>query len=715
MSYSIRRYTGTGTPQVLDVPPYLDKSHIKVFVSGVRNTTWSWVNSGVITITAALAAPVVIQRLTSPDERLVDYLSGVTLTEADLDQDSLQAFYLAQEARDVYDDLVGLSTAPLQDALSAATQAGLSAVSASTSAVTAAAAAASAIAAGATDGRINVKAYGATGNGTTDDRAAIQAAATAALAGNLPLYFPPGRYRLLSAGTTTFECPRDDGSYSPSIGGGETTLSPETAVTMPVCVSIPGSIVILGAGVDQTFIEGSWTHSSSAINTSQSIGFLLGANKDSYNAQRVTGLTLRNFFMPLVVQGSAVGSTFDLTVDGAAIASAVQSADGNTKWSGRFIRCFAGVIVGGWWLNRNRTTSAGNMPSSFGGSYPASDIFRGTWGENLSMSQVEWTAQPVFDARADSVDQFFNTYFFKSANSAVYPTGRATVNADSSFTGGPGYPAYRGIFGTPWAIISRNGRYGSRLSVDHAVSSGNSRPFMYVNAGSQISMRSAYFENTCLVNPNGGTAGNTMGVSRADPYHTGAPVALSLWLENEGGGGTYLEEISGVSNAPGVPGIDPARRYFAQSGTRSSTLFELLGGVRFQDSDTPLTRYKEGTFSPVLNVGGTPQSGLTVNSASYVFLNSRMVFINIALSAASFVFSGSGAVTISGLKFPMLGGGDMALPYFSNYVPAGHIGIFTNGSVLEFHKAANRGTPVTNTDLAIGDLVLQLCGVAFLA
>jgi microcystin-dependent protein len=44
---------------------------------------------------------LVIYRASSPDERLIDYVAGSVITEDDLDIDSLQAFYLAQEAHDL--------------------------------------------------------------------------------------------------------------------------------------------------------------------------------------------------------------------------------------------------------------------------------------------------------------------------------------------------------------------------------------------------------------------------------------------------------------------------------------------------------------------------------------------------------------------------------------------------------------------------------------
>lgn len=182
--YSIRRYTGTGSPQVLEVPPYLDKSHISVWVGTTLTMGYTWVTGSTISITAAPGAAIVIQRKTSPDARLVNYLSGVTLTEETLDQDSLQAFYLAQEAQDVYTELVSLSEAPLDTAIGAA-------VAANTSAAAAAASAAEAAAVAESIGA-NVIEFGADPTGVALSNAAFDAAKAQCKT----LRLPPGTYRL---------------------------------------------------------------------------------------------------------------------------------------------------------------------------------------------------------------------------------------------------------------------------------------------------------------------------------------------------------------------------------------------------------------------------------------------------------------------------------------------------------------------------------------
>jgi hypothetical protein len=102
MAYSQVTYTGNGVTKQFAVPfPYILKAHVTASVAGVL-TSFTWVNTQVIEFSAAPAngAAILISRESSRAVRLVDYADGQTLTEGDLDQDSLQAFYLAQEAFD---------------------------------------------------------------------------------------------------------------------------------------------------------------------------------------------------------------------------------------------------------------------------------------------------------------------------------------------------------------------------------------------------------------------------------------------------------------------------------------------------------------------------------------------------------------------------------------------------------------------------------------
>lgn len=99
---SIAEYNGDGTTTQFTIHfEYLDKTHVKCLVDGIEKN-FTWLSPGLVQVNPAPTAGSYIQfyRNTSPSVRLVDYATPGTLTEEDLDTDSRQAFYLAQEAND---------------------------------------------------------------------------------------------------------------------------------------------------------------------------------------------------------------------------------------------------------------------------------------------------------------------------------------------------------------------------------------------------------------------------------------------------------------------------------------------------------------------------------------------------------------------------------------------------------------------------------------
>tara|TARA_B100000686_G_C16796272_1_gene982590 strand:+ start:458 stop:2053 length:1596 start_codon:yes stop_codon:yes gene_type:complete len=83
--------------------PYINKTHVIVKIDGVATTSFTWLTDTRIQMDSMPASGVdlIITRETSPATRLVDYQTGSILSETVLDTDSLQAFYLAQEANDI--------------------------------------------------------------------------------------------------------------------------------------------------------------------------------------------------------------------------------------------------------------------------------------------------------------------------------------------------------------------------------------------------------------------------------------------------------------------------------------------------------------------------------------------------------------------------------------------------------------------------------------
>lgn len=98
-------YTYAGTNSFTVTFPYIEQSHVEVYVEGtlVDAADVTWVNSTTIQIDDPVLVTddaIVIKRNTSQSARIVDYEGDSVLREADLDNDSLQAFYMAQEAMD---------------------------------------------------------------------------------------------------------------------------------------------------------------------------------------------------------------------------------------------------------------------------------------------------------------------------------------------------------------------------------------------------------------------------------------------------------------------------------------------------------------------------------------------------------------------------------------------------------------------------------------
>jgi len=96
-------YTADGSTQSFAVTyPFISRDHVSV-TADASAATFYWVNDGQITITSPAALTdetIIIKRNTSPTTLLVDYIDGSNLTETDLELDSKQAFYLAQENLD---------------------------------------------------------------------------------------------------------------------------------------------------------------------------------------------------------------------------------------------------------------------------------------------------------------------------------------------------------------------------------------------------------------------------------------------------------------------------------------------------------------------------------------------------------------------------------------------------------------------------------------
>ena len=116
MAFAIDTYTGNGSTTSFSVTfPYITTADVVVTVDGVTKTLtthYTFSNSSTIAFGSAPANGEVIKitRSSNRNARLVDYQDGSTLTEASLDQDGNQAFFMAQEAIDITEGTLNIST-----------------------------------------------------------------------------------------------------------------------------------------------------------------------------------------------------------------------------------------------------------------------------------------------------------------------------------------------------------------------------------------------------------------------------------------------------------------------------------------------------------------------------------------------------------------------------------------------------------------------------
>ena len=92
MALSYVTYTANGSTQQFDITfSYIDRTHIKVYVDNVEDTTFTFINDTRIQTTSMPAnnAVVKIDRDTPTNARLVDFQDGSVLTETDLDKSIL--------------------------------------------------------------------------------------------------------------------------------------------------------------------------------------------------------------------------------------------------------------------------------------------------------------------------------------------------------------------------------------------------------------------------------------------------------------------------------------------------------------------------------------------------------------------------------------------------------------------------------------------------
>tara|TARA_Y100000593_G_scaffold20153_2_gene40460 strand:+ start:1071 stop:2438 length:1368 start_codon:yes stop_codon:yes gene_type:complete len=115
MANSYVEFTGNGSTTTYAIPfGFISSSHVTATVNGVATAITISSGNAVFGSAPASSSKIRISRNSSQTTRLVDYTQPSTLTEEDLDTDSLQAFYISQEAVDTASDSIQRDLADLQ-------------------------------------------------------------------------------------------------------------------------------------------------------------------------------------------------------------------------------------------------------------------------------------------------------------------------------------------------------------------------------------------------------------------------------------------------------------------------------------------------------------------------------------------------------------------------------------------------------------------------
>ena len=118
MANSFIEYTGDGSTTAYTITfDYLATADVKAFLNGTETTAFS-VSGQTLTFNSAPASQtaILIERDTPKASRLVDFSDGAILSEADLDKNANQLFFISQEAVDTADRAMALNSANQFDA-----------------------------------------------------------------------------------------------------------------------------------------------------------------------------------------------------------------------------------------------------------------------------------------------------------------------------------------------------------------------------------------------------------------------------------------------------------------------------------------------------------------------------------------------------------------------------------------------------------------------
>lgn len=540
-----------------------------------------------------------------------------------------------------------------------------------------------------------------------------------------------GKYNWLSAAGGTFTLPYDDGTVAPSWVGvnGDVNIAPEVVHTMPVCVRWDADIALIGDSIETDIIYGDYAVDSGGINKEQRIGLLItaGSKYTGTRRYRLDNFTMARFFIGRVGEGTMERSYENIRLQRCIFPGIFQGYERRVEGTMQYNECYTGDIFGGWWTQRNATRNSTTLLPP----YPSTDVWSLGWTDFLQTNVLVFEGRSVsWSQRHEDADAFFDTYFFKSSNSARYSEGgRLSNNTDG---GNPAImPVYVGVVGRSRSILSRYGRGVASTNIGQLKVLGCHRTPLWYDTGVQLygcTVTSAYLERVGVVNNASQSlaASNLFGKAVRDPYRpsdygvgfvgsnivpmvtsvisTGvqlAPVSAAPSIVNQGG--MTIGKLKGITQEAqrqiylDMTTFDRGTDGFVRDYRFHEDYFFSRRPLRFLTESGEDFQYSAGVFTPVLSSGGI---GHTMGTAIGTWKRvGKLVFISVAFFDNSKITFNAGDVVISGLpqQIGVAGGESFNVIRFGTVTPGINLSVRMSGTSLIFTKDA-AGTRLSGTD-----------------
>ncbi|HFI5737137.1 TPA: hypothetical protein ACGQW3_005820, partial [Klebsiella michiganensis] len=323
--------------------------------------------------------------------------------------------------------------------------------------------------------------------------------------------------------------PGDDGTAYPGwvAAGNDANIAAEPENHIYAAIRLYPDSVIIGDSMQNCALIGDWDSDTPVINNNQHIGyFISGDSSDGYIRPQLVNHGVRNFFIGRYGNGVLDRSTEDnFLIRDCCLTGWFMGADSVCNGFVVARDCFTGDAYGGAWTQRNAAVTIPYLPP-----YPAAEIFKVGWVDAIRYTKYHFYGKPrLFGPVDQAIDTWFDTYIYKSANSARTSAGGRLTN---NTAGGYSARSFPGIAGRAFTVLSRYGRAVNGVCLDDVKVLGTHRVPFYTDAGSYNVIHTSYVEKTCLVDTTTTTiAGNQFYTDYQDPWNAALTKAPAMVCE----------------------------------------------------------------------------------------------------------------------------------------------------------------------------------------